>query len=97
MARKDVVVFFCDGSCSGDIHTKKCKPNGHVYFVADGTAVTLTFEDSSVFNPRAATVNIAINSFVKKKLANVTGRFKYKVRCHACPGGTDDLEMILEL
>jgi hypothetical protein len=96
MARKDVIVYFCDGSCSGDIREKKGQPGGHMIFVADGTKVTLTFVNNP-FSAGGRTFDIPANSFVKKKFANVTGRFKYSVNCHACPGGQDDLEMIIEL
>ena len=97
MPKKNVIVFSCDPGCVGDTHDKTCKPRSDIYLVADGTAVTLTFENGAIFDPPDLEINIEEDSFVKKKLSRREDRSKYKVKCEECDTPQDDPEIIVEL
>jgi hypothetical protein len=97
MAAKKTIVYSCDPTCVPDVHKKKLKVKKYVYLVADGTGATLNFKTSSPFDPPVLTVTIAQDTFVKMKIGNRTGTFRYSVTCTKCKTQTDDPSMIIEL
>jgi hypothetical protein len=94
MARKNVIVYFCDKTCVADIHDKKVKAKKFVYLVADGTTATLQFTDSP-FDPPVTTVSIPRDTFVKMTMGSRKGAFPYTITC-SCPTQPDDPSMIVE-
>jgi hypothetical protein len=94
--RRASVHFFCADTCKASDRKKKYRPGTEVSLIADGTDVTLRFENSPFVSGHKI-IRISAGTFKKEIIGTTPDTFTYALSCNNCLGQNDDADFIVEL